>query len=128
VDPTAVVIGAVTVDAGVEIGPAVVLRADTAPIRIGLNSTVAEAAVVHGGLSGASVGAACAIGARAYPGGCILEDEVVIEPRALILDGARVSRGARIAMGALVPGSMEVPAHSHVTGIPAELAAVTAGD
>ena len=125
VDPTALVIGDVTLGDDVSIWPMTVLRGDVNFIRIRARSNIQDGSVVHvsrpfpghpGGwptivgedvvvghkvvLHGCTVGNRCLVGI-----GAIVLDGVVVEDEVMIGAGSIVPRGKRLTSGGLYFGS-----------------------
>lgn len=123
VHAAATVIGDVEVGARSSIWPAVVLRGDDGPIRIGAETSIQDGSVVHmtSGLSEVSVGARVTVGHKVILHGCTVEDECLIGMGAIVLDNARIGRGSLVGAGALVLGNTQVPPGSLVLGSPAKV-------
>ena len=121
VDPSAVVIGNVTVGARSSIWLNVSIRGDNDAIRIGSETSIQDNCVLH-----CDEGVPLTIGDRATIGhsvvlhGCIVEDDALVGIGAIVLNGARIGRGAIVAAGALVPEGMQVAAETLVVGVPAK--------
>jgi carbonic anhydrase/acetyltransferase-like protein (isoleucine patch superfamily) len=123
VDPSAQVIGEVTLGAGSSVWMNAVLRGDVHSITIGERSNVQDGAVLHGmkGMYPVVVGNGCTIGHNATVHGCVLEDDVLVGMGAVVLNGAVIGAGSIVAAGALVPEKMVVPARSLVVGVPGKV-------
>jgi carbonic anhydrase/acetyltransferase-like protein (isoleucine patch superfamily) len=119
--PTCTVIGDVVIGARASIWYGAVLRGDVHSIRIGDDTNVQDAVVVHGTLDEwpVNVGRRVSVGHQATLHGCTIEDDVLVGIGARVLDGAVVGAGSLIAAGALVREGMVVPARSLVAGVPA---------
>jgi gamma-carbonic anhydrase len=121
VDPSAVVIGDVSIGERSSIWPNVTLRGDTALLQIGEESSIQDGTVLH-----ADDAIPCTVGNRVTVGhlvmlhGCTVEDDALIGIGAIILNKAHIGKGAVVAAGALVPEGMEVPAETLVMGSPAK--------
>lgn len=130
VDPTALVIGDVTLGAGVSVWPFAVLRGDIHRIVVGAGSNVQDGAVLHvshdsrfrpGGaptilhervtvghqavLHGCEIGACCLIGI-----GARVLDRAVLGPRVMLAAGALVPPGKLLDSGWLYVGTPAQPA------------------
>lgn len=96
-----------------------VVRGDTEAIRIGSDTNIQDAAILH-----ADAGFPCVLGERVTVGhaaivhGAQVEDEVMIGMRAVILNGARIGRGSIIGAGALVTEGDMIAPNSLVFGVP----------
>jgi carbonic anhydrase/acetyltransferase-like protein (isoleucine patch superfamily) len=121
IDPGAHVIGDVTVGEHSSVWPAVVLRGDLEPIRIGAETNIQDGTVIHTDRGfPATIGDRVSVGHGAMLHGCTIEDDTLIGIGARVLNGARIGHGAVVAAGALVPEGMEVPADTLVMGTPAK--------
>jgi len=123
IDPSAQVIGNVTIGERSSVWPNVVLRGDVNSITIGDESNVQDNSVLHcdAGEFRLLIGDRVTIGHLAMVHGCTIEDECLIGIGAIILNGARIGKGSVIAAGALVPEGMQVPPASMVMGVPAKV-------
>ena len=121
IDPSAQVIGEVTIGPGSSIWPLTVVRGDQSWVRIGRNSNVQDGAVVH-----VAPGVPCVIGDnvtighRAVVHACTVMSNSRIGIGAIVLDGAVVEEGAQVGAGSLVPPGKVVPAGWLVMGVPAK--------
>ena len=122
VDPSAQVIGDVTVEAGASVWPGAVLRGDQDNyVRLGRNSNVQDGAVLHVTPQfPCVVGENVTIGHRAVIHACTVKDNARIGIGAMVLNGAVVEEGAQVAAGALVPPGTVVPTGWLVMGVPAK--------
>lgn len=123
IDPSAQVIGDVTVGECASIWPNVTARGDVNSIRIGDETNIQDNSVLHcdAGLFPLNIGKRVTVGHMAMLHGCTIEDECLIGIGAVILNGAKIGRGSVIAAGAVVPEGSEVPAESMVMGVPAKV-------
>jgi carbonic anhydrase/acetyltransferase-like protein (isoleucine patch superfamily) len=123
VDPSAQVLGDVTLGENSSIWMNAVVRGDVNTITIGAGSNVQDCAVIHGqrNLYAVTIGNGVTIGHNATVHGCTLEDDVLIGIGAIVLNGAIIGAGSIIAAGALVPERTSVPPRSLVTGIPGRI-------
>lgn len=113
IDPSAVVLGDVTLGDDVSIWPCTVVRGDMHTIRIGARTSVQDGSVLHithasdfnpGGWP-LTIGCEVTIGHKALLHGCTVGDRVLVGMGAIIMDGAVVENDVIIAAGALVtPG------------------------
>ena len=122
VDPSAQVIGDVTIEAGASVWPLSVLRGDQDNyVTLGRNSNVQDNSVLHVTPEfPCIVGAGVTIGHRCVVHACTIMDNVRIGIGAVVLTGAVVEEGAQVAAGALVPEGKVVPAGWLVMGVPAK--------
>jgi carbonic anhydrase/acetyltransferase-like protein (isoleucine patch superfamily) len=123
IDPSAQLIGDVTLGENSSVWMNAVLRGDVHSIRIGANSNVQDCAVLHGQrhLYSVQVGDWVTIGHNATVHGCILEDAVLIGIGAVVLNDSRIGEGSIIAAGAVVPEHTIVPPRTLWAGVPAKL-------
>lgn len=111
VDPTAVVIGDVSLGEDSSVWPGAVIRGDMHRIRVGARTSVQDRAVLH--ITHASdfnpngwpliIGDDVTIGHGACLHGCTVGDRVLVGISSTVLDGAVVEDEVIIGAGALVP-------------------------
>jgi carbonic anhydrase/acetyltransferase-like protein (isoleucine patch superfamily) len=113
IDPSAVVLGDVTLGDDASVWPQVAIRGDMHQITIGARTSVQDGSVLHithaGPYSEAGwplhIGCDVIIGHNATLHGCTLGDRVLVGMGAIVMDGAQVENDVVIAAGALVaPG------------------------
>jgi carbonic anhydrase/acetyltransferase-like protein (isoleucine patch superfamily) len=123
IDPSAQVIGDVTLGEQASVWMNAVVRGDVNSIRIGPRSNVQDCAVLHGmrHLYPVIIGEMVTIGHNATVHGCILEDAVLVGIGATILNDARIGEGSIIAAGAVIPEHTIIPPRSLVTGVPGKI-------
>jgi len=121
VDPSAVLIGDVTVGERSSIWPHVTIRGDVDRIEIGAETSIQDGTVLHCD-SGVplSIGNRVTVGHLAMLHGCTVEDEALIGIGAIVLNRARIGKGAVVAAGSLVPEDAEVPPGMLALGVPAK--------
>ena len=115
---TAVVVGDVTLEKGVSVWFQAVVRGDEGAIRVGENTNIQDAAILH---SHTTVGKNCTIGHGAIVHGCTVGDDTLIGMGAIVLNGAVVGRDCIIAAGALVTQGAVIPDGSMVMGAPGKV-------
>ena len=111
IDPTAVIIGHVSIGAESSIWPGVVIRGDVDKISIGYMSNIQDLSVLHGGhieqpvYKGfpVVVGDYVTIGHKVMLHGCIIHDESLIGMSSTVLDGAVIEKHVLVGAGSLVP-------------------------
>lgn len=119
---SAIVLGAVTLGAGVSVWPCAVVRGDTDRIEIGENTNIQDGAVIHCDDDlPCIIGKRVTVGHRAVVHAAVVRDGALIGIGALVLNGAHIGEGALIGAGAVVPEGMEVPPHTLVLGVPARV-------
>jgi carbonic anhydrase/acetyltransferase-like protein (isoleucine patch superfamily) len=123
VDPSAQILGDVTLGEHASVWMNAVVRGDVNAIRIGARSNVQDCAVLHGmrNLYPVIVGEMVTIGHNATVHGCVLEDAVLIGIGAVILNDARIGEGSIIAAGAVIPEHTVIPPNSLVAGVPGKV-------
>lgn len=122
VAPGAAIIGDVEIGEGASIWFQCVLRGDVAAIRVGPNTNLQDATVVHvsrreGG--GTDIGADVTVGHKALIHACKLEDRAFIGMGATVMNDCVVESDAMVAAGALVTPGKRVPARQLWAGRPA---------
>ena len=123
VDPSAQIIGDVTLGEQASVWMNAVIRGDVNSIRIGAKSNVQDCAVLHGMryLYPVIIGEMVTIGHNATVHGCVIEDECLIGIGAVILNNARIGEGSIIAAGAVIPEQTIIPPRSLVAGVPGKI-------
>lgn len=122
VDPSAQVIGEVSIGDESSIWPCVVIRGDVGRIAIGNQTNIQDNSTLHSDVgSPLSIGNRVTVGHQAMLHGCTIEDDCLIGIGAIVLNGAKIGRGSVVAAAALVPEGMEVPPGCVVMGVPAKV-------
>ena len=123
IDPSAQVIGDVTVGERSSIWPCVAARGDVHWIRIGDETSIQDNSVLHCDAPDwpLTIGSRVTVGHRVVLHGCTVEDECVIGIGSIVLNGARIGKGSIVAAGAVVPEGMQVPPGSMVMGVPGKI-------
>ncbi|WP_293761817.1 gamma carbonic anhydrase family protein [uncultured Aquitalea sp.] len=111
VDPAAVVIGDVTLEAGASVWPCAVIRGDVNSIRIGEGSNIQDFAMLHvthkrdSDPAGAPliIGKHVTIGHHVTLHGCVIGDEVLVGIGTIVLDRVVIEDRVLIGAGSLVP-------------------------
>jgi gamma-carbonic anhydrase len=121
VDPSAQLIGDVTVGERSSIWPNTSLRGDTGPIVIGAETSIQDNCALHEDEGfPLTVGDRVTVGHSVTLHGCTVEDDSLIGIGATILNGARIGKGSVVAAGSLVPEMMDIPPSTLVMGVPAK--------
>lgn len=111
VDPSAQVIGDVTLGEDCSVWPGAVIRADMHFIEIGARVSVQDNAVLHithdstfnpGGFA-LTIGDDVTIAHQAMLHGCHIGNRVMIGMQAIVMDGAQIEDDVILAAGSLVP-------------------------
>jgi carbonic anhydrase/acetyltransferase-like protein (isoleucine patch superfamily) len=122
VHPDAVVIGRVRVGAGSSVWPGAVLRADTAEIVVGEETSIQDGVVVHVGTDlPTRVGSRCVVGHLAHLEGCVVHDGALVGSGSVLLHRVDVGSGALVAAGAVVTPGTVVPPLALARGVPARI-------
>ena len=123
IDPSAQVIGDVSLGERSSIWPNAVVRGDVNAIIIGEDTNIQDGSVLHGdeGIPPLFIGNRVTVGHMVMLHGCHIEDDCLIGIGAIILNNARIGAGSVIAAGALVPEGMAIPAGSMAMGVPAKV-------
>lgn len=113
VDPSAVVLGDVTLGDDVSVWPQVAIRGDMHTIRVGARTSIQDGCILHITHAGPyntdgwplSIGSDVTIGHNAVLHGASIGNRVLVGMGAIVMDGATVEDDVVIAAGALVtPG------------------------
>ena len=111
VDPTALVIGRVTIGDDASLWPMAAARGDVQSISIGAGTNIQDGSVLHvtgdnrfnpGGYA-LTIGSKVTVGHGAILHACTVEDLVLVGMGATIMDGAVVRSRSIVAAGGLVP-------------------------
>ena len=122
VAPTAVVVGAVTMQAGASIWYGAVARADQEVIVIGPDTNVQDGCTLHSDPGfPLLVGRGVTVGHRVVLHGARVDDDVLIGMGSIVMNGAHIGAGSIVAAGAVVTPNTTVPPGSVVAGIPARV-------
>jgi carbonic anhydrase/acetyltransferase-like protein (isoleucine patch superfamily) len=125
----ATVLGDVTLGPRTSVWPSAVIRADTAPVIIGAETSVQDGTVIHVDLDvPVHIGSRVTIGHRAIIHGATIEDDCLIGMGAIVLNHVRVGRGSIIGAGALCTEGMEIPPNSLALGVPAKVVRETTAE
>ena len=113
VDPTALVIGAVSIGPDASLWPMVVARGDIQSIHIGARTNIQDGSILHvthdGPLSPGGhalrIGNDVTVGHRVILHGCAIGDHCLIGMGSVVMDGARLESRVILGAGSLVsPG------------------------
>lgn len=115
IDPSARIIGKVTLENNVSVWPMAVIRGDVHHIHIGEDSNIQDAAVLHvthdgpftPGGAPLIIGKGVTVGHGAILHGCQIDDYSLIGMGALILDNVHIEHHVMVAAGTVVtPGKI----------------------
>jgi carbonic anhydrase/acetyltransferase-like protein (isoleucine patch superfamily) len=122
IDPTAVIIGDVTIEAGVSVWPFAVLRGDLSRIVIGEGSNIQDHVAVHSNADFPNViGKNVSIGHGAVIHGVMIGDNCIIGMHSTLMNGAVIGEECIIGGGALITGGTKIPPRSIVVGLPGKI-------
>ena len=128
VDPTAVVLGDVTLGDDVSVWPLTVIRGDMHRISIGDRTSVQDGSVLHITHAGPYnpdgypliIGSDVTIGHQAMLHGCTIGNKVLVGMGAMIMDGAVIEDEVIIGAGSLVPPGKTLESGYLYVGRPAK--------
>ncbi|RRJ82574.1 gamma carbonic anhydrase family protein [Aestuariirhabdus litorea] len=128
VDPTAVVLGDVTLGDDCSVWPMVVIRGDMHRIRVGQRCSIQDGSVLHITHAGPfdpegfplTLGNDVTVGHQATLHGCTIGDEVLIGMGAMVMDGAVVESRVVVGAGSLVPPGKRLQSGYLYVGRPAK--------
>jgi len=122
VDPSAQVIGDVTLGEDASVWMTSVVRGDVNRIRIGARTNVQDACVLHvTAQHPTTLAEDVTVGHSVTLHGCTIERLCLIGIGAVVLTGAVVGEESIVAAGALVPEGMVIPPRSVAMGSPAKV-------
>ena len=128
IDPTAVIIGQVSIGADSSVWPYAVIRGDMHRISIGERTSVQDGTVLHithssdfnpGGFP-LIIGDDVTIGHQAMLHGCTLGNRILVGMKACIMDGAVVEDEVIVGAGSLVPPGKRLESGFVYAGSPAK--------
>ncbi len=122
IDPSAHVIGHVTLGELSSVWPNVTIRADIAPVSIGKGSNIQDNSCLHVDSDAPlEIGEYVVVGHGCTVHGCTIGDGCLIGMGAIILSGAKIGAGSIVGAGALVLEGQEIPPRSVVLGAPGKV-------
>ena len=127
IDPTALVVGDVSIGEDSSIWPMAVLRGDVHAIEIGSRTSVQDGAVLHVTHAGPYnpeghkllIGDNVTIGHKAMLHGCQIESECLIGMGSVVMDGVKIHRHVVLGANSLVPPDRELEGGFLWVGSPA---------
>ncbi|MCY4729316.1 gamma carbonic anhydrase family protein [Natronomonas gomsonensis] len=117
VDPAAVVIGDVTIEAEASVWPNVTLRGDHGPITLREGANVQDNAVLH---EGAEIGPYATVGHTAIVHNSTVEERALVGMSATVLDRSTVGERAMVGANSLVTEDTDIEPNTLYAGTPAE--------
>ena len=117
VDPSAVVIGDVTIGPKASVWPNVTLRGDHGAIELAEGANVQDNAVLH---EGVWIGPYATVGHTAIVHACTVEERALVGMGATVLDGSVVGKRAVVGANSLLTEGTEVEPETLYAGTPAK--------
>ena len=119
---SAQVIGEVAMDDNSSVWFGTIVRGDTSTIKIGKNTNVQDACVLHAdeGVP-LTLGDNVSIGHQVMLHGCTIGDGSLIGIQAVVLNNARIGKNCLVGAGSLVTEGKEFPDGSMILGSPARV-------
>lgn len=122
VAPSATLIGDVELREDSSAFYGVVVRGDTATIRVGSGTNLQDNVVLHADPGfPTTIGNGVSVGHGAVVHGCTVEDDCLIGMGATVMNGAVIGAGSLVAGGAVVLEGATIPPRSLVAGVPAKV-------
>ena len=123
IDPSAVIIGDVTIGEDSSMWPCVVARGDVHYIRIGARTNIQDGSVLHvmKDQYPLVLGDDVTVGHGVLLHGCTIESRCLIGMGSILLNNSKIGTGSIIAAGTLIPEGMVVPPGSLVMGHPGKV-------
>lgn len=119
---SAEVMGDVVLGEQVGIWFGVVVRGDTAAIRIGAQTNIQDLSVLHADVGmPLTIGSGVTVGHKVMLHGCSVGDDSLIGIGAVVLNGAKIGKGCLVGAGSLVTEGKEFPDGSMIMGTPAKV-------
>jgi len=122
VDPTARILGNVTIGGGASVWAHVTIRGDVNSISIGARTNIQDNTVLHCTYKkyALSIGPEVVVGHRAIIHGCTVKGPALIGMGAILMDGCVIEEDVIVGAGALVTGGKVMPRGQLVLGSPAK--------
>jgi carbonic anhydrase/acetyltransferase-like protein (isoleucine patch superfamily) len=117
VDPAAVVIGDVTIEAEASVWPNVTLRGDHGQIVLREGANVQDNAVLH---EGAEIGPYATVGHTAIVHNATVEERALVGMAATVLDRSTLGERAMVGANSLVTEDTDIESNTLYAGTPAE--------
>jgi carbonic anhydrase/acetyltransferase-like protein (isoleucine patch superfamily) len=122
IDPSAVIIGDVSIGKNCGVFPHAVIRGDENNITIGDGSNIQDCCVIHvNDKYRVNIGRNVSVGHSAMIHGATIEDDCLIGIHATILNNVIVGSGSIIGANALITEGTDIPKNSLVIGIPGKI-------
>jgi len=118
----ATLVGAITLEADVNVWFKVVIRAENDVVRIGEATNVQDGSVLHVDPGyPLTLGRQVTIGHKVMLHGCTVGDGSLIGINSVVMNGARIGRGSLIGANTLIPEGKEIPDGVLVVGSPGKI-------
>jgi len=118
----ATLVGAITLEADVNIWFKVVIRAENDVVRIGEATNVQDGSVLHVDPGyPLTLGRQVTIGHKVMLHGCTVGEGSLIGINSVVMNGARIGRGSLIGANTLIPEGKEIPEGVLVVGSPGKI-------
>ncbi|WP_350344436.1 gamma carbonic anhydrase family protein [Proteinivorax tanatarense] len=116
---SAIIIGDVEIEEGVNIWPNVVIRADMNKVTIGKNTNIQDGSVLHVDHdTPLKIGEGVTVGHNAVLHGAVIEDFSLIGMGATVLDNSVIKSFSIVGANSLIPPGKEYEANSLIVGLP----------
>lgn len=126
---SAVIIGNVVIEEGVNIWPNVTIRGDMDKITIGKNTNIQDGSVLHTDTNTPlTIGEGVTVGHNAILHGCTIESFTLIGMGSTVLDNAIIKKGSIVGAGSLVAPGKIFEANSLIVGLPGRTVRETTED
>ena len=121
IDPSAQVIGNVTIGERASVWPNVTIRGDVNTISIGEETNIQDNSTLHcdAGLFPLIIGNRVTVGHQAMLHGCTIGDHSLIGMGAILLNGAKIGSHCLVGAGAVITEGKTFPDGSLIVGAPA---------
>ena len=118
----ATLVGAITLEADVNIWFKVVIRAENDVVRIGEATNVQDGSVLHVDPGyPLTLGRQVTIGHKVMLHGCTVGDGSLVGINSVVMNGARIGRGSLIGANTLIPEGKVIPEGVLVVGSPGKI-------
>ncbi len=119
---SAQVIGDVVLAEDASVWFGVVIRGDTASIKVGRGSNIQDHSVLHADTGmPLTLGEGVTVGHKVMLHGCTVGDYSLIGIGAVVLNGAKIGKGCLVGAGSLVTEGKEFPDGAMIIGSPARV-------
>ncbi|WP_353892621.1 gamma carbonic anhydrase family protein [Proteinivorax hydrogeniformans] len=126
IHPSAIIIGNVEIEEGVNIWPNVVIRADMNKVTIGKNTNIQDGSVLHVDYdTPLIIGEGVTVGHNAVLHGAIIEEFSLIGMGSTVLDKSVIKSYSIVGANSLVPPGKTYDAKSLIVGLPGKAVRTT---